>query len=229
MIKLVIFDLDDTLTDNRYLDFESFDFTCKKFNIKNPLTLKKLVTLRRNKKTAKNITNLIKNQTSTIFSKNQFLEYRKNFLTSNDANNFLRIKPGTLLTLKSIYKKKILICLCTVRRKKQIIINLLKQNKIEKYFNDILSTVDIDTKIDNTNSENRILLKSSFLKKFIQKYQFNSDEILYVGNSNEDFISALKHNVVFLKFENEYLPKERKNSPYFANNMENVNKIISKL
>ena len=159
MIKLIIFDFDDTLTDNRYLDFESFNFTCKKFNIKNPLTLKKLIILRRNKKTAKNITNLIKNQTSTLFSENQFLEYRKNFLTSNDANNFLRIKLGTLSTLKMIYKKKIPICLCTVREKKQIVINFLKQNKIEKYFNNILSTNDIDTKIDNTNSENRILLE----------------------------------------------------------------------
>jgi len=229
MIKLIIFDFDDTITDNRYLDFESFDLTCKKFNIVNPLTLKKLVILRRNKQTAKNITKLIKKLTSSNFLENRFLEHRKNFLVSNKSNNFLHLKSGTSITLKTINKKKIPIYLCTVRDKKQIVINFLKQHKIEKYFNDILSTVDIDTKIDNTNSENRILLKSSFLKKFIQKFQYKPDEILYVGNSNEDFISTSKFNMVFLKYDNEYLPKERKNYPYFANNMEDVNKIISGL
>ena len=53
MIKLIVFDLDDTITDNRYLDFESFNSTCIFLNITNSLTLKKLLMLRKNKKTAK--------------------------------------------------------------------------------------------------------------------------------------------------------------------------------
>jgi phosphoglycolate phosphatase-like HAD superfamily hydrolase len=185
--------------------------------------------LRKNKKTAKNIVKLIKNSTSVDFSEDEFLEYRKKFLTSNKANTFLILKSGTLETLKMIHTKKIPICLCTVRKNKQIVVNFLKQQKIKKYFDTIFSTTDIDKKIDNTISENRILLKSSFLKKFLQKYQLESNEILYVGNSNEDFISASEHNIVFLKYDNAYLPKEQNNYSYFANNMERVNKIISKL
>jgi|APSaa5957512535_1039671.scaffolds.fasta_scaffold31274_3 phosphoglycolate phosphatase-like HAD superfamily hydrolase len=229
MIKLIVFDLDDTITDNRYLDFESFNSTCIFLNITNSLTLKKLLMLRKNKKTAKNIVKLIKNSTSVDFSEDEFLEYRKKFLTSNKANTFLILKSGTLETLKMIHTKKIPICLCTVRKNKQIVVNFLKQQKIKKYFDTIFSTTDIDKKIDNTISENRILLKSSFLKKFLQKYQLESNEILYVGNSNEDFISASEHNIVFLKYDNAYLPKEQNNYSYFANNMERVNKIISKL
>ena len=229
MIKLIVFDLDDTITDNRYLDFESFNSTCIFLNVVNPLTLKKLLILRKNKKTAKNIVKLIKNSTSVDFSEDEFLEYRKKFLTSNKANTFLILKSGTLETLKMIHTKKIPICLCTVRKNKQIVVNFLKQQKIKKYFDTIFSTTDIDKKIDNTISENRILLKSSFLKKFLQKYQLESNEILYVGNSNEDFISASEHNIVFLKYDNAYLPKEQNNYSYFANNMERVNKIISKL
>ena len=36
MTKLIIFDFDDTITDNFLLDFKSFYFTCKKFGIKCP-------------------------------------------------------------------------------------------------------------------------------------------------------------------------------------------------
>ena len=55
MIKLVIFDFDDTITDNRYLDYASFKTTFNKFNIKNELSLKKLISLRQKCYTAKNI------------------------------------------------------------------------------------------------------------------------------------------------------------------------------
>jgi len=40
MIKLIIFDFDDTITDNRNLDYESFKTSCNFFNIKNSLSLK---------------------------------------------------------------------------------------------------------------------------------------------------------------------------------------------
>ena len=36
MIRLIIFDFDDTITDNSLLDFKSFYFTCRKFGIEFP-------------------------------------------------------------------------------------------------------------------------------------------------------------------------------------------------
>ncbi len=46
MIRLIIFDFDDTITDNSLLDLKSFYFTCKKFGIKFP-TKNKILKFRR--------------------------------------------------------------------------------------------------------------------------------------------------------------------------------------
>ena len=67
MIKLIIFDFDDTITDNRNLDFESFKISCEKFNIKNPLSLKKLINLRQKSYTAKEILKFIKTSSNKSF------------------------------------------------------------------------------------------------------------------------------------------------------------------
>ena len=46
MIRLIIFDFDDTITDNFMLDLKSFYFTCKQFNINLP-TKNKILKFRR--------------------------------------------------------------------------------------------------------------------------------------------------------------------------------------
>lgn len=229
MIKLIIFDFDDTLTDNRYLDFESFTSTCKKFNFVNPLTLTDLVYLRKKNYTANSIVHLIKKLSSNNFVVKLFLNSRKNFLDEKNSNNLLHLKPGTKKLLIKLQQHKINICLCTVRKNKPNVLNFLLEEKIFKYFDLVLSTDDIDKKINNNNRDNRILLKSSFLIKIIQKYKYMPTEILYIGNSNEDFLSTKFLNINFIKIDNEYLPKEKTLSQFNVTNMENLNKIIFKL
>jgi len=228
MIKLIVFDFDDTITDNRNLDFESFKITCKKFNIKNPLSLKKLVDFRKKSCTAQDILKFIKNSTHKTFSTKNFLEYRSNFLLNKKSNDFLQLKADMKLILKTIQKNKILIFLCTVREDKQLVINFLKKTHVEKYFKNILCSSDLNMKIDNMISDNRILIKSSLLNKII-KYKFKHNEVLYVGNSSEDRIASSIHHIKFLKFNNDYLPEENFDYTYSANDMKNVNKIIKEL
>jgi len=38
MTHLVIFDFDDTLTDNRFLDYQAFSIPCKKLGLPIPVT-----------------------------------------------------------------------------------------------------------------------------------------------------------------------------------------------
>lgn len=229
MIKLIIFDFDDTITDNKNLDFESFKITCKKFNIKNSLSLKKLVNFRKKSNTAKDILKFIKNSTHKTFSTQNFLEYRHNFLIGENSANFLQLKIDTKLILKMIQKYKIPIFLCTVREDKQLVINFLKKNHIENYFKNVLCSSDLNVKIDNMISNNRILIKSSLLKKIIKKYKFKHNEILYVGNSFEDRIASSIHHIQFLKVNNDYLPEENFDYLYSVNNMKTTHKIIKKL
>jgi phosphoglycolate phosphatase-like HAD superfamily hydrolase len=229
MIKLIIFDFDDTITDNKNLDFESFKISCKKFNIKNPLSLKKLVNLRQKSYTAKEILKFIKTFTQKSFPTKNFLEYRTNFLLSDISNTYLQIKLDTKLVLKTLQKNKTIIFLFTVRKDKQLVINFLKKNNIEHCFSNIYCSSDLTEKIDNNNSDNRILIKSSLLKKIIKKNKLNHKEILFVGNSSEDRIASSFHKINFLKFNNDYLPKENYNYQYSTNNMKNLNKIVKEL
>ena len=92
MIKLIIFDFDDTITDNSKLDFESFKAACSKFNIKNPLSFKKLVYFRKKSYTAKDILKFIKiSSDKTFSSKNS--EYALNSLEKNSYFIYLETRP----------------------------------------------------------------------------------------------------------------------------------------
>ena len=92
MIKLIIFDFDDTITDNSKLDFESFKAACSKFNIKNPLSFKKLVYFRKKSYTAKDILKFIKISSDKTFSAKNFLEFRNNFHSNEVSNHHLKLK-----------------------------------------------------------------------------------------------------------------------------------------
>ena len=229
MIKLIIFDFDDTITDNSRLDFKSFKITCDKFNIKSPLTLKKLIDFRQKSYTAEKILKFIKKSTNNFFPMKEFLKERKNFLLTNESNNYLKIKPDTKLILKTLQKYKIPIFLCTVRNDKEIVKFFLKLYDIECYFQDIFCTSDLTLKIDNTISDNRILIKSSLLKKIIKKNKIDQGEMLFIGNSFEDRIASSPHKMIFIKFNNNYLAKENYDYEYSVNTMKNLNKIVKEL
>jgi len=229
MIKLIIFDFDDTITDNSRLDFESFQIICDKFNIKNPLTLKKLINFRQKSYTAEKILKFIKKLTNNFPPMKEFLKERRNFLLTNGSNNYLKIKPDTKLILKTLQKYKIPIFLCTVRNDKKIVKNFLKMNNIQCYFKNIFCTSDLTLKIDNNISDNRILIKSSLLKKIIKKSKIDHSEMLFIGNSFEDRIASSTHKIIFIKFNNNYLPKENYDYEYSVNTMKNLNKIVKEL
>ena len=229
MIKLVIFDFDDTITDNRYLDYASFKTTFNKFNIKNELSLKKLISLRQKSYTAKNILKVIKNSTEKKFSSKNFLNDRKNFLLSYESNNYLKVKKDTTYLMEYLDSKNISILLCSVRHDKNIIKKFLKENNIEDYFKNIFCSSDLKLTIENDTSSNRILIKSSLLKKILIKNKIKFYEIVYVGNSFEDKVAALTHKINFIKFDNDYLPLENNKYEYSANSMKDVNKILGKM
>ena len=82
MTKLIIFDFDDTITDNFLLDFKSFYFTCKKFGIKCP-TKNKILKFRLEGLLANDISKqLIDNNKIDL---NSFITYRKEFLENNSV------------------------------------------------------------------------------------------------------------------------------------------------
>jgi phosphoglycolate phosphatase-like HAD superfamily hydrolase len=204
MIKSVIFDFDDTLIDNKELDYQGFVIPCLKLGLPLP-TSKQIFHLRKNNFLAKDITINLRNRSKKQFSIKNFLSLRSTFLQSKESIPFLYLKIGTKSLLSFLKDNKIKCFLCSVRQNKQTILDFLRKNKIHNYFSNVYVMKDIGVEIENFNMSNRKLIKNSLIYKIIKNTQCVPNEIVFVGNSKEDLNSALDMHVNFIYYKNSYL------------------------
>lgn len=201
MKKYVIFDFDDTLISNEVLDFESFRRTCNYFGIMSPS--KNEIYKQRNKGLlAKEIVTNILDKSKKSFSVNDFLNYRKNFLSSQESNSFLEIRTGTKKLLSFLEKNGVKCYLCSVRNNKKLLMHFLNENNISKYFYKILIPSDLKIRLDNDVFSNRVLIKNSLIKNILKKIPHNN--FIFVGDSKEDLISSNNFFIKFILFKKDY-------------------------
>jgi len=224
MIRLVILDFDDTLTNNIYLDHQSFVFSCKKLGLTSP-TFEKIVSLRKQGFIATEIINKIvdKKIESGIISK--FILFRQNFLRNKNSMKFLKLKDGTEKLFFILKGLKINCILCTSRKDKQFILEFLKKQNIKHYFSEIYYNQSVGSSLDNVDPLNRLLIKNVLIKKILQSYNFRNSEILYVGNAAEDLKTAQNMDILFIYFQNFYLPEY----PYVKLKVDNMKGLIKKI
>ena len=117
----------------------------------------------------------------------------------------------------------------TANKNKKAVLNFLHNEKLFRYFFKILFMDDLDIELNNSNSSNRILIKSSLLNKSLKNSKIPKTEILYVGNSLEDFESSRYFKINFIHFQNEYLPKLVNNTFPSINSMNQLQKCISRM
>ncbi len=205
MISLAIFDFDDTLVDNNILDYKAFEFPCKNLGLKPP-TKDKIKHMRKNGFLAKQI---MQHHLRNSKKKNLldiYLQERKKFLQL-ESINYLKLKPNTKHLLEFFKKNKIICVLSTANKNKLMVLDFLKKNYTSIYFSDVLFMDDLGFKLDNSESSNRILIKSSLIKKTIKNYPYSRSQIIFIGNSIEDYESAKKLRISFIYFQNNHLPK----------------------
>ena len=226
MIRLIIFDFDDTITDNFLLDLKSFYFTCKQFDVKLP-TKNKILKFRREGLLASDISKHLVGNSNKI-DLDSFIIHRKKFLENNSVK-YLRLKKNIKKLFSFIKTKEIKIVICSANKHKFIIENFLKANKIFHNFNKILTTDELGFRIDNTSFSNRVLIKNSLLHNVLKKFKIPTSEIVFVGNSLEDLQSANYCGIPFIYIQNYYLPLLKKKNIYAVNSMTKLRKIIGSL
>jgi phosphoglycolate phosphatase-like HAD superfamily hydrolase len=226
MIKSVIFDFDDTLIDNRDLDYQGFVIPCSQLHMAIPQK-KEITHLRKNGFLAKDIVKHIKKQTKTRFSVEDFLLLRASFLQSSKSISLLSLRNKTINVFSYLRRRNVKCFLCTVRKDKKVILNFLKQHNLEKIFQEVYTTKDTGCDLDNTNSQNRILIKNSLIYKIIKKYNLILNEIVFVGNSEDDYKSAMQTNVNFILFINSYTKQPNIENVIHVNNMSSLQKKLS--
>ena len=202
MNRLIIFDFDDTLVDNSFVDYLAFKIPSQILGISYP-NKKYLQILRKKGLLAKDI--IQKNSTIDKSNLEKFIVLRKNFL-NNKSINFLQAKPYLKLILKKLQKLEIEVVICTANDNPKNIIAFLKKNNLLSYFSKIYTIKKLKFKLDNDSSSNRILIKTSLLKLILTQNNYSKKDILYIGNSEEDFLVSDFLKINFIFFKNKYLP-----------------------
>lgn len=227
MIKLIIFDFDDTLTDNSRLDLYSFLIPCKKLDLKEPATTM-ITSLRKKGYLAKDIVKKIIPYTNQQPLYDEFIRIRNEYLESERSLRYLKLQNNTKSLLHILQQKKITCVLSSANKNKDRVLHFLQINNIKKYFSKTYFMDDLCFKIDNSNEENRILIKKSLLHKIIKYRSINHNEIIYVGNSIEDLEAASYFRLAFVHYQNQYLKKLDNYDIIKTDNMKNLKKLIIK-
>lgn len=227
MIKLIIFDFDDTITDNSKLDLYSFLIPCKKLDLKEPTTTT-ITSLRKKGYLAKDIVKKIIQYKNRQFLYDEFIRMRNEYLESRMSLRYLKLQNDTKSLLHTLQQKKITCVLSSANKNKDKVLQFLQINHIKKYFSKTYFMDDLCFKIDNSNEENRILIKKSLLHKIIKHQSVNHNEVIYVGNSIEDLEAANYFRLPFVYYQNHYLKKLDNYDIIKTDNMKNLKKLIVK-
>ena len=226
MIRLIIFDFDDTITDNFLLDLKSFYFTCKQFDVKLP-TKNKILKFRREGLLASDISKHLVGNSNKI-DLDSFIIHRKKFLENNSVK-YLRLKKNIKKLFSFIKTKEIKIVICSANKHKFIIEDFLKINKIFHKFSKILTMAELGFTIDNSSFSNRVLIKKSLLHNVLKKFNVSTNEIVFVGNSLEDLQSANYFGIPFIYFQTNYLPLQKKKNTHTVNSVIELRQTIGDL
>lgn len=207
MINLVILDFDDTITDNRLLDFKAFETPCKNIGIIPP-SLQTISSSRKKGLLAKEIIQKHLRKIGKSNLLNDFLSRRDMFLSDSKSMYHLQLKKHIIPVLSLLKRKKIKCILCSARKNKQMVKAFLKYSKLDSYFFTTYFMQDVGFVLDNIIRSNRILIKTSLLRQIIKDENIDPQRILYVGNSSEDLEAATRLKIPFVYMENNYLDKE---------------------
>lgn len=205
-MKSVIFDFDDTIVNNNIFDHASFVIPSKILKLAKP-KISEIKNLRSKGYLAHDIINVILQRSKKPELYNNFVMHRNVLLYSHSSIKYLKLQKNVRNVLKFLKSKKINCLLCSSNKDRTKIMKFLKKNDLLNYFSGVYFMDDLGFRIDNSNDDNRILIKKSLLHHVIIKHQITNKEVIYIGNSIDDLTAADCMRIQFVYFENDYLPK----------------------
>jgi len=185
--KLIIFDFDDTLTDNSERDFHSFQHIVKKFNLKS-IDKNEIFNWRENSMTSKFIIKKLMNSNEEQ-SYQKYSQERLFFLEKiSSYTNYVKLKSCTLEILKQLKDDQYILALNSIQSNHNNFLEIVKNFKIKDYFHEIVT----DKLTSSSNSyENRYNTKKKLYEKILKKIKIDETEkILVIGNLFSDILPA---------------------------------------
>jgi phosphoglycolate phosphatase-like HAD superfamily hydrolase len=185
--KLIIFDFDDTLTDNSKRDLKSFEHIIKKFNL--PLIdMNKIINWRKNSVTSKLIIKKLINSNDEKLFYDCFQE-RSLFLQKKSSyRNYVKLKLDTEKILNKLKNDGHILALNSIQLNHNNFLNILENFRLNNYFKEIITQKLI---FSNNSYQNRYNTKKILYQKILNNLKFDSlEKILVVGNLFSDIIPA---------------------------------------
>jgi len=230
MIRLVIFDFDDTIIDNKNLDYQSFKQTSFKLNGYIP-TRQEIFDLRKKNFLAIDIIHWLIKKSENRYNIKRFWKERIKFLENISSLDHLSLRPYGKHFLRKLKKNQVIVVIATLRKNKKFLEIFLKKEDISCYI-DFIFTLK-NNKIETRKSSNAIKIKQNMIKLIQKSYGLKSNEILSIGDSLADYEAArrCKINHVILKTNKKFKKISTKNISTFKelnSRIEYIIKLIEK-
>jgi len=210
MIRLVIFDFDDTIIDNKNLDYQSFKQISSELGGYIP-TRQEIFDLRKKNFLAIDIIHWLVKKSKNRYSIKHFWRKRINFLGSINSLEYLSLRPYVKYLLQKLQKNQVIVVIATLRKNKNFLEIFLKKEGISHHIDLIYNLKD--NKIETRKSSNAIKIKQNMIKLIQKSYGLKSNEILSIGDSLADYEAAkrCKINHVILKTDKKFKKISTKN------------------
>lgn len=203
-VQLAIFDLDDTLIDNREVDYQSFAIVGKarKFHVPSRRALHDY----RNQgmRAEEIIRTLWGNQPPSILE--QIKKERLELLASGDL--WLKLSrpfPGVTNLLANLKKKKIQVAIVSIRKNRGLIKQLLEKLGWQHQVNFLFCGDDIaDSGGITTHASNALKLKRTGYFKAMKNLGVSREQTLVVGDDPDDLQAAFDLHVPCVRIRNSY-------------------------
>ena len=200
--KLIIFDFDDTLTDNSERDIQSFTHITRKFHLLD-IKKQKIVQWRKSGMISNSIIKkLIDSDDNLLFEK--CVKQRSNFLENHNSYiEYTKLKDSTINVLSELNNQNHVLVLNSIQSDHKKFQKILTHFKINDFFQKIFIEQLSTTK---NSAEDRIQLKDLLYQKIISEFNFvnNKKNVLVIGNLLSDIIPAENLNLKSLMIEGSF-------------------------
>jgi phosphoglycolate phosphatase-like HAD superfamily hydrolase len=173
-LKAVIFDFDDTLTDNKRLDLESFRHLSRVLSLYTP-TGREIEELRKNL-LAKDIISWMIRKSARSVPLDICLKIRDDFL-KNRNEQLIIVKPKTRSTLRRLKSQGCMLFIATTRTDIRPVKAILRKHRLAQFFEEVYGKDSGD--------------KISIYKKILLDLDLTPRECMVVSDSFQDLSQAL--------------------------------------
>lgn len=203
-VRLTIFDLDDTLVDNREVDYQSFAVVCRIHQVRVS-SRSRLAHYRNQGMTADDIIQTVWGNMSRSVVE-QIKKERQELLAS--GNLWLQLAqpfPGVVNLLTNLRKQKIQVAIVTIRKNRRLIEQLLKKRDWQQQVDFLFCGDDVpDPGGIKTRTSDALKLKRAGYIKAMKNLRAEREQTLVIGDDPDDLQAAFDLHIACVRVRNSY-------------------------